>query len=241
MTDRRYPAVLLAVFAGWWLLLAIDPLYREDWFLENVLVLVAIPVLVRGHRTLPLSRRAYTGLFVFLMLHEVGAHYTYSLVPYDAAAHALAGTSVSGLLGFERNHFDRLMHLLYGILLTPAALDLVDARTAARGGWRPLFAGTFLASHAVAYEVIEWLAAEVFGGDLGTAYLGTQGDGFDAPKDMALAVAGSLLALAWLSRRPRGSSSTPRPSASASAPGASAARSRRPSSRAARARSATTW
>ena len=241
MTDRRYPAVLLAVFAGWWLLLGIAPLYREDWFLENVLVLVAIPVLVRGHRTLPLSRRAYTGLFVFLMLHEVGAHFTYSLVPYDAAAHALAGTSVSGLLGFERNHFDRLMHLLYGILLTPAALDLVDARTAARGGWRPLFAGTFLASHAVAYEVIEWLAAEVFGGDLGTAYLGTQGDGFDAPKDMALAVAGSLLALAWLSRRPRGSSSTPRPSTSASAPGASAARSRRPSSRAARARSATTW
>ncbi len=241
MTDRRYPAVLLAVFAGWWLLLGIAPLYREDWFLENVLVLVAIPVLVRGHRTLPLSRRAYTGLFVFLMLHEVGAHYTYSLVPYDAAAHALAGTSVSGLLGFERNHFDRLMHLLYGILLTPAALDLVDARTAARGGWRPLFAGTFLASHAVAYEVIEWLAAEVFGGDLGTAYLGTQGDSFDAPKDMALAVAGSLLALAWLSRRPRGSSSTPRPLTSASAPGASAARSRRPSSRAARARSATTW
>ncbi len=241
MTDRRYPAVLLAVFAGWWLLLGIAPLYREDWFLENVLVLVAIPVLVRGHRTLPLSRRAYTGLFVFLMLHEVGAHFTYSLVPYDAAAHALAGTSVSGLLGFERNHFDRLMHLLYGFLLTPAALDLVDARTAARGGWRPLFAGTFLASHAVAYEVIEWLAAEVFGGDLGTAYLGTQGDGFDAPKDMALAVAGSLLALAWLNRRPRGSSSTPRPSASASAPGASAARSRRPSSRAARARSATTW
>jgi uncharacterized membrane protein YjdF len=180
VTDRRYPAVLLAVFAGWWLLLAIDPLYREDWFLENVLVLVAIPLLVRGHRTLPLSRRAYTGLFVFLMLQEVGAHYTYSLVPYDAAA------------------------------------------------------------HAVAYEVIEWLAAEAFGGDLGTAYLGTQGDGFDAPKDMALAVAGSLVALAWLSRPRRGSSSAPRSSASASAPGASTVPPRRPSSRAARARSATT-
>lgn len=155
MTDRRYPAVLLAVFAGWWLLLAIDPLYRQNWFLENVPVLVAISLLVCGHRTLPLSRRAYTGLFVFLMLHEVGAHYTYSLVPYDAAAHAVAGTSISGLLGFERHHFDRVMHLLYGFLLTPAALDLIDARTTARGGWRPLFAGTFLASHAVAYEVIE--------------------------------------------------------------------------------------
>ena len=80
----------------------------------------------------------------------------------------------------------------------------------ARGFWRPLFAGTFLASHAVAYEVIEWLAAEVFGGDLGTAYLGTQGDGFDAPKDMALAVVGSLAALAWLSRPRRGSSPTAR-------------------------------
>ncbi|MBM3884236.1 MAG: DUF2238 domain-containing protein [Gemmatimonadetes bacterium] len=231
---------MLAVFAGWWLLLAIDPLYRQDWFLENVLVLVAIPLLVRRHRTLPLSRRAYTGLFVFLMLHEVGAHYTYSLVPYDAAAHAVAGTSISGLLGFERNHFDRVMHLLYGVLLTPAALDLIDARTTARGGWRPLFAGTILASHAVAYEVVEWLAAEAFGGDLGAAYLGTQGDSFDAPKDMALAVAGSVIALAWFSRPRRGSSSAPRSSASASAPGASTARPRRPSSRAGRARSATT-
>jgi len=220
--------------------LAIDPLYRQDWFLENVLVLVAIPLLVRRHRTLPLSRRAYTGLFVFLMLHEVGAHYTYSLVPYDAAAHAVAGTSISGLLGFERNHFDRVMHVLYGILLTPAALDLIDARTTARGGWRPLFAGTILASHAVAYEVVEWLAAEAFGGDLGAAYLGTQGDSFDAPKDMALAVAGSVIALAWFSRPRRGSSSAPRSSASASAPGASTARPRRPSSRAGRARSATT-
>jgi len=219
VTTRRYPAVLLAVFAGWWLVLAIDPLYRQDWLLENVIVLVAIPLLVRGHRTLPLSAGAYTGLFVFLALHEVGAHYTYSLVPYDAAVEALAGRSLSTLLDVDRNHFDRVMHFLYGLLITPAAVELLDARAPAHGAWRPFFAATFMAAHAVVYEIIEWGAAELFGGDLGTAYLGTQGDGFDAQKDMALAVVGSVIALAWLSR-PRGSSRAAPRAASASAPGA---------------------
>ena len=240
MTARRYPAVLLAFFAGWWLVLAIDPLYRQDWLLENVLVLAAIPLLVYGHRTLPLSARAYTGLFVFLALHEVGAHYTYSLVPYDTAVEALVGRSLSALIGVDRNHFDRAMHFLYGLLVTPAAVELLDARAPARGGWRPLFAATFMAAHAVLYEIIEWLAAEVFGGDLGTAYLGTQGDGFDAQKDMALAVVGSFVTLAWLSRRPRGSSSASRPSAAASARAASGPRLPRLSFRARRARSGTT-
>lgn len=220
MTSRRYPAVLLAVFAGWWLALAIDPLYRQDWLLENVIVLVAIPLLIRGHRTLPLSGGAYTGLFIFLVLHEVGAHYTYSLVPYDAAAEGMLGRSLSGLLGVERNHFDRAMHFLYGLLVTPAAVELLDARAPARGGWRPFLAGTFMAAHAVTYELIEWVAAETFGGDLGTAYLGTQGDDFDAQKDMALAVLGSVVALVWLSRRRRGSSRAAPPEASASARGA---------------------
>ena len=193
--ETRYPATLLALFGAWWLALAIAPHFRQDWLLENVLVFAAVPVLVLTYRNLRFSNTAYTCLFVFFALHELGAHYTYSLVPYDEWSRALIGRSISELVGTERNHFDRAIHFLYGVLVTPAVVELFAAKAPPKGVWRFLMPLLFMNSHAVIYETIEWLAAEAFGGDLGTAYLGTQGDPFDAQKDMALAFLGSLLTL----------------------------------------------
>ena len=200
----RVPLVLLGLFVAWWTVLAIAPHYRQDWLLENVIVLLAVPGLVLAWRDLRFSNGAYACLFAFFALHELGAHYTYSLVPYDAWATALFGSSVSEWFGWERNHYDRLIHFLYGVLVTPAAVELFAAKAPPTGVWRfwmPLF---FMNAHAVIYETIEWMAAEAFGGDLGTAYLGTQGDPFDAQKDMALAFAGTVVSLAvvlWRRRR----------------------------------------
>lgn len=196
--DARYPLTLLALFGAWWLALAIAPHYRQDWLLENVLVFVSVPLLVLTYRNLRFSNAAYTCLFAFFTLHEVGAHYTYSLVPYDAWSDALFGTPVNALLGWERNQFDRAVHLLYGVLIAPAAVELFDAKAPPTGIWRFLMPLFFMNSHAVIYETIEWLAAEAFGGELGAAYLGTQGDAFDAQKDMALAFAGAALTIAWI-------------------------------------------
>jgi len=209
----RYPATLLAILLAWTVALGIAPHYRQDWLLENVLLALALPVLVLTYRDLRFSNAAYTCLFLFFMLHEVGAHYTYSLVPYDAWSATLLGTSLNDLLGFERNQFDRAVHLLYGVLVTPAAVELFAAKAPPAGIWRFLMPLFFMNAHAVIYETIEWLAAEAFGGDLGVAYLGTQGDPFDAQKDMALAFLGTLLSLSvvlWRrrvrGRAPRGSS-----------------------------------
>jgi putative membrane protein len=202
----RYPATLLAILLAWTLVLGIAPHYRQDWLLENVLLALALPVLVLTHRDLRFSNGAYTCLFLFLMLHEVGSHYTYSLVPYDAWSTALLGTSLDDLLGFERNQFDRAVHFLYGALVTPAVVELFAAKAPPVGVWRFLMPLFFMNAHAVIYETIEWLAAEAFGGELGAAYLGTQGDPFDAQKDMALAFLGTLLSLSvvlWR-RRVRG-------------------------------------
>lgn len=222
MTARdRYPAALLGLFLAWWSLLAIAPSFREDWFLENLLVFLIVPLLVVSYRRLRFSNLAYTTIFVFLMLHEIGAHYTYALVPYDAWAAQLTGHTINGALGFERNHFDRMVHFLYGVCFAPATLELFEVKAPPVGVWRFILPLAFMNSHAVLYETLEWLATEAFGGDLGVAYLGTQGDVFDAQKDMALAFTGSLLALSLLLlRRRRGSSSVPRSPASASAPGA---------------------
>ncbi|MBM5810968.1 MAG: DUF2238 domain-containing protein [Gammaproteobacteria bacterium] len=193
--SRRYPARLLAVFAALWLALAIAPVFRQDWLLENMLVFIAVPILVATSGRLRFSDATYTCLFVFFALHALGAHYTYSLVPYDDWFRSLTGQSLNALLGFERNHYDRLVHFLYGLLITPAAVELFGHYARYPRSWAVLFPFLFMAAHSTIYELIEWGAALLFGGDLGQAYLGTQGDVWDAQKDMALAMSGSVLAL----------------------------------------------
>ncbi|MCW8808878.1 MAG: DUF2238 domain-containing protein [Rhodanobacter sp.] len=189
-----YPAALLAGFLLYAFALAIRPWFRQDWLLENLVVFAVVPLLVATVNRLQFSNRAYTLLFVFLCAHEIGAHYTYSMVPYDAALRALTGQSVDALLGFHRNHYDRLVHFLFGLLLLPLAVELFEAKAPPRGVWRWLMPVLFIESLSAVFELIEWLAASVFGGDLGQAYLGTQGDVWDAQRDMALALFGATIA-----------------------------------------------
>jgi len=197
------PLALLIAYAGIWTALAIAPRHRQDWLLENLVVAMAVPLLVLGFRRLRFSNASYIALFVFLVLHAIGAHYTYSEVPYDRWAQQLSGVSIDALLGFQRNHYDRAVHFMYGLLVTPAAVELLAAVAVPRGPWRWLLPLTFVMSHSIAYELIEWAAAVVFGGDLGVAYLGTQGDVWDAQKDMLLATLGSAIAVATIAARRR--------------------------------------
>ena len=200
----RAPLLLLVAFVAVWVTLGVAPHYRQDWLLENLLVLVAVPVLLWSHRRHPLGSASYACLFVFGVLHEVGAHYTYSEVPYERWSQALFGVSLQDTFDLSRNHYDRAMHFLYGLLITPAAMELLELRTSPRGWWRWLLPVAFVTSHSVVYELVEWGAAILFGGDLGTAYLGTQGDVWDAQQDMALALLGSTIAATLvLWRRPR--------------------------------------
>lgn len=186
-----------AALAAIWLLLAIDPSYRQDWLLENVLVLIAVPLLARYGPSLRLSDASYVCLFIFFTLHLIGAHYTYAEVPYAR----WFGTD----FGFERNQYDRFVHLLYGLLMSLPVIELLDARARPSGLWRWLLPVLFLLSHGGVYESIEWLAALLFGGELGQAYLGTQGDVWDAQKDTGLAAVGAVIGVSfWLWRRRHG-------------------------------------
>ena len=110
------PPILLLLFALWFAALGASVDDRETWLLENLLVFAALPILVGTWRRFRFSNGVYLGLFVLFCLHEIGAHYTYSRVPYDAWLRAVAGTDLTALFGFERNHYDRLVHLLYGLL-----------------------------------------------------------------------------------------------------------------------------
>ena len=192
---RRYCLLTLGLFGVLWLGLAIAPRDRADWALENVLVLLFVPLLLLSLGRFPLSRLSWTLILLFLSLHAVGAHYTYSEVPYDDWSEVLLGFRVNDVLGLERNHFDRLVHFSYGLLLAYPMRELFLRVADARGFWGYFLPLDLTLSTSAIFELFEWAAAELFGGDLGTAYLGMQGDQWDAQKDMAMAGLGAAIAM----------------------------------------------
>ena len=192
---RRYLLALGVMFAVIWTALAIAPKYRADWALENALVVAFVIFVALSYKRLTLSRISYTMIFLFLCLHEVGAHYTYAETPYDEWFAALTGETLNSRLGWERNNFDRVVHFAYGLLLAYPIREIFLRVAAVRGFWGYFLPLDLTMSTSMIFELFEWLAAELFGGDLGAAYLGTQGDIWDAHKDMALASLGALIAM----------------------------------------------
>ena len=195
ISHRRYLAILGAVFAIWWLVLAIHPRDRATWALENVLAVAAVALLTGFRNRLLLSRVSYTLIFIFMCLHVVGAHYSYAQVPYDAWFQKLTGHSFNSLVGWKRNNFDRVVHFAYGFLLAYPVREVFLRVANVRGFWGYFLPLDLTMSTSMIYELLEWGAAAAFGGDLGQSYLGTQGDEWDAHKDMALASLGALLAM----------------------------------------------
>ncbi len=116
----------------------------------------------------------------------MGSHYTYAEVPYEEWLPFFAG---------GRNHFDRLVHFLYGLLLAYPIREMFLRIGNVRGFWGYFLPLDLTMSTSMLYELIEWGTAELVGGELGAAYLGTQGDIWDAHKDMALASIGALIAM----------------------------------------------
>lgn len=202
----RYLAILAGLFAVLFVALAIRPFDRHDWALENALVVAAVLFVAWTWAKARLSALSYTLIFLFLCLHEIGSHYTYSKVPYDAWFQAATGSTFNSLVGWQRNNFDRVIHFAYGLLLVLPLRELVVPMAGVRGFWSYLLPLDLTMSSSALYELIEWGASEIFGGELGMAYLGTQGDVWDAHKDMALASTGALVAVlfaVWLDRQRR--------------------------------------
>ncbi len=184
--DARVPATCLAAFLVVWIALGWNPRYRDDWVLENLPTVVGVPLAVVGYRRFRFSGQAYVQATAFLILHTIGSHYTYSQVP--------VGDWVRDTFGLGRNHYDRFVHFAFGLLMLRPIREL---------GFRPrrrpgplgvlIFSVAAVGAWSAAYEVLEWLVARVADPAAGTAFLGTQGDPWDAEKDMALAFAGALL------------------------------------------------
>jgi putative membrane protein len=181
-----------ALFAAtWW-----RPIYPVEQTLHHSLTVVAVAVLIWLQRrgTLPFSSVALA--LVFLGLHTIAARWIYSYVPYDDWLHALFGVRLSELFGWQRNDFDRLVHLSYGLLVAPILVAYLADRRHWKPGWAALAAVDIIVSTGALYELFEWGVAVVLAPGLANAYNGQQGDSFDAQKDMAIAALGAIIAVA---------------------------------------------
>lgn len=199
----RYDLVLLIVFLLIVTALGISPRSRVDWVLENLLALLLVMVLVGVYRRFRLSAVSISLVFVFLCIHELGSHYTYALVPYDRWCSALTGVSLNKTLGFERNHYDRLVHLTYGLLMVYPIREVLARITPLRGFWVGFVALNIILSTSAVYEIVEWIGGQFLGKDTAKAFVAAQNDPWDSQADMALAVGGAFFTLwvVWFRRR----------------------------------------
>ena len=190
-----YPKWLLLAFAIYWAVIALNLTYFQNWLLENALTVAFIGLLVWTYRRFPLSNISYTLIFVYLCLHTLGSRAGYSAVDYDRVFRAVFGKGLNETMGWRRNHYDRLVHFCFGLLLSYPIREMFCRIAGARGFWGYYLPLDVTMSFSMLYELIEWAAAVKFGGDLGQAYLGTQGDEWDAHRDMALATIGAVITM----------------------------------------------
>jgi len=190
-SDRLPLALLIGVAAGT-ILSGVSPHDRLTWLLEVLPILIVMPLLVATRRRFPLTRLLYVLIAVHAAILAIGGHYTYARVPI--------GFWLQDLLGFARNHYDRLGHLAQGFVPAIAARELL-LRTSPlrRGGWLFFVVLSICLAGSAVYELLEWAAALV-SAEASTAFLGTQGDVWDTQWDIFLAGLGALTAQLALAR-----------------------------------------
>lgn len=183
-----------------WVVTAINPLYPRDWLLENLLVFFWSAILVVSYRRFQFCNLSYLLFTVFLSFHLAGAHYTYAETPF--------GFWMQELFGFERNHYDRLVHFLFGMLLAYPMREVLLSRSGIRKSWSYFITVNCVAAFSAIYEILETIAAMIVSPELGAAYLGTQGDEWDAQKDALLAIIGAVTAMLVTWQLARGKAGT---------------------------------
>jgi putative membrane protein len=198
--ENVFLQVLLAWLIALWVITAIEPFDRGDWLLENLLVFIYAALLVVSYRRFAFSNLSY-GLFgLFLSLHLVGAHYTYAETPL--------GFWLQEAFDLSRNHYDRLVHFLFGLLIAYPFRELLTRAAGVKQEWSYLMVVVTVLGFSGFYEALEAMVAVLVSPELGAAYLGTQGDEWDAQKDTAVAFGGAVSAMTatWIADRRRGRS-----------------------------------
>lgn len=184
MIKKYFPHILLLIYFFEFIILGINPYSRSVWYAENIPILILVLFITFLYwKKIRFSNISYFLMFILPFVHTIGGHYTFELVPFDW---------FNNLFGFERNMYDRVGHFTVGFYALPITEYLVNKNLIKNKIIAISYSVFAIAFIAVFYEWVEWWYAVIYGGESGTAFLGSQGDIWDAQKDMLLDVLGSF-------------------------------------------------
>lgn len=182
-----WPLYCLAFLTGWVIVMGINPHSAFNFALENIVTTFWLAILLWSYKSFRLSNVSYTLITIFLTFHIIGAHYTYGETPL--------GFYLQDLFQTGRNHYDRIVHFLFGLLIAYPIREVFLRIAQTKGVWGYYLPLDVTLSFSAAYEILEWAAMLVVAPERGIAFLGMQGDVFDSMKDMACAGLGAILAM----------------------------------------------
>lgn len=178
--------ILLGIYIAEFVICGISPYHRGVWWAENIPIMLIVAAAVIISKYFRFSPTAYIMMFFLIFLHTIGGHFTFERVPFGF---------VSNLFGFERNHFDRMAHFTVGFYAYPIAEVLLKRKLVNTKWLLYLFPVFAILSVAAFYELFEWIFAISTDPEAGMTVLGSQGDIWDAQKDMLSDGLGSVFAM----------------------------------------------
>jgi putative membrane protein len=196
LSEQKTLLVWLGAICGFlWIAAAIQPLDHQAWIFENILLVIFVAVLALTYRRLQLSKASYLLLAAFVLLHIIGAHYTYARMP--------VGLWVRDYFDLSRNHYDRFAHAAFGFLLAYPIRELLLRFSGINRAWSFWLPPAVILAVSGLFEIIESIVAEIVAPGQGVRWLGGQGDEWDAQNDMLSAMVGSLLMMGIVALRER--------------------------------------
>nr|WP_321358779.1 DUF2238 domain-containing protein [uncultured Draconibacterium sp.] len=182
----RIPVILFAAYCIWFIALAFCPHNRAYWFAANLSPLFICLLAVGTYNKFRFSTMSYFMAAFLLFLQTLGAHYYFYNVSFNF---------FTEVLGFSRNHFDRVVHVSVGFYAYPFAEYLLRKKITTRQLWIFIFSFTGIMTIAALYEILEWIYVMLISPGSNADFLGAQGDIWDAQKDMLSDGIGALFAI----------------------------------------------
>lgn len=184
---NRLPLYIAISFFIYWIVLAIHPINRWNWFVENILVILAVILLVCTYRRFRFSNLSYILITLLLAFHAIGAHYTYGGVPFTI--------DIPYIFNPARNNFDRLVHFAWGLLISYPIYEFLLRVGRISVKWIYILTLSVVIAASSIFELIEMWGSKIMAKELAAAYLGMQGDMWDAHEDIAMALYACIITL----------------------------------------------
>ena len=178
---------IFILFLLFWILSFIVTDDQTNWLVENLLVFIFLPILFFSKDVLKISKTSYLLIFLFLLMHIIGSIYAYASVPI--------GNVIQSYFHLLRNPYDRIVHFCFGLLMAYPILNYVRSHFKMKTRYTYILPIEIILSLSAVFELIEWIVGGVLMAGSEETYVGSQGDIWDAQKDMALAWLGAIIAM----------------------------------------------